>query len=675
MRLRPRTVCRLRSLAFVALVLTFASTNALTQKRGRTERTLATQNKNAENRRRTQALTLLVETAGKARLFDDLYYRARIQMLAGDALWSHDERQARMIFRRAWEAAAASDEAEQEEAKREAGALPGSISKVTDARDEVLARAAARDARLAEIFLRDLSFEKDGTSVDENEPLSRTAWHELSVTGARRLALASELLDAGETRRAVEIAAPAIKEGATTEIITFILRLRERSISDADALYMRLLERAAADPHTDANAVLLLSSPIISPSLLVLIDEYGLLQFRALPLAGTNAASQHSVPQTAQIAFYNLAASVLLRPLPNYIGPTLQEEMARFYAIGRLLPFFENTSAPYVTYAPALRARHSELFNEIEAGPREQVSSQFGVNSLTRAGYVDPLRSQADQLSRATDTAEREHIALAMVRTAVRNKYWDRARRAAAEIEDVERRRAALSFIQVQQIKDINAAYADEKEDGFESVVKFVRESDVPSFAKAWGFAQAAVIAARRRKAQTSQTVAELINEAESYAARVAQGTPERVAAYGVVTTTAARVDAPRAWSLLREFVKAANAVDDFTGEEVSFDLNGNESSDNETAEHFSVEAEAFRLDGIFATMSNLDFDKALAEARALDGDVPQAFATIAIARTVLEKQGSGARSQNEEVENRLHRFSFILTPDSGFCFSFWLLH
>jgi hypothetical protein len=275
----------------------------------------------------------------------------------------------------------------------------------------------------------------------------------------------------------------------------------------------------------------------------------------------------------------------------------------------------------------------------MEASRREQVSSQFGVSSLTPAGYVDPLRSQADQLSRATDTAERERIALAIVRAAARNKFWDRARRAAAEIEDVEKRRAALTFIQVQQIKDISVAYAEEKEDDFESVVKFVREADVPPFARAWGLAQAAVIAARKRNAQTSQTIAGLINEAESYAARVPQRTPERVAAYGVVTTAAARVDAARAWSLLRELVKAANAVEDFTGDEVSFDLTADESSADEIAERFSVEAEAFRLDGIFATMARLDFDKALAESRALDGDVPQAFATIAIAKTVLEKQ------------------------------------
>ncbi|HYE65874.1 MAG TPA: hypothetical protein VD966_09830, partial [Pyrinomonadaceae bacterium] len=53
--------------------------------------------------------------------------------------------------------------------------------------------------------------------------------------------------------------------------------------------------------------------------------------------------------------------------------------------------------------------------------------------------------------------------------------------------------------------------------------------------------------------------------------------------------------------------------------------------------DHFSVTAEAFRLDVVFAKMARLDFAKALAEARSLEGDVPKAIASLAIARTVLE--------------------------------------
>jgi hypothetical protein len=218
----------------------------------------------------------------------------------------------------------------------------------------------------------------------------------------------------------------------------------------------------------------------------------------------------------------------------------------------------------------------------------------------------------------------------------VRNKFWDRARRAAAEIEDEGVRQRALTFIQVHQIKDLLVAYKDEKDDDFESVAKFVREADVPPFAKAWGLAQTAVIAARKRNAQTSRNVSELINEAETYAARVAAGTPERVAAYGVIATSAARLDAARAWELLREVVKAANAVEDFTGDEVSLDLGADEQSAAEDI--FHVEAEVFRLEAIFATMAHLDFDKALAEARALDGEVPKAFAVIAVAQRRLQE-------------------------------------
>ncbi|HKQ52459.1 MAG TPA: hypothetical protein VJT74_08830, partial [Pyrinomonadaceae bacterium] len=318
---------------------------------------------------------------------------------------------------------------------------------------------------------------------------------------------------------------------------------------------------------------------------------------------------------------------------------TMQDLMARFYATGRLLPYFEQATGPHAAYAPTLRARHSELFNEIEAGRREQFSSQFGLSQMARTGYVDPLRSQAEELAHSTDPQERAGIALSMARTAVRNRYWDRARRAAAEIEDEQLRARVLSFIQVHQIKDITRAYEDDQEDDFEGVARFARGADVPPFAKAWGLAQAAVIAARKKKKPDAQAVAGLIAEAEGFASRVEQGTRERVAAYGVVTMAAVRAQPERAWGLLRETVKAANAVADFTGDESSFDLGGE-------AEEFNVEAEVFRLDQIFATMAHLDFDKALAEARALEGGEPQAFATIAVAKS--RSQNSESRSQKE---------------------------
>ena len=63
------------------------------------------------------------------------------------------------------------------------------------------------------------------------EPPRKTAWRELSPAGARRLALAYELLEAGEVFRARTVAAPLINEGVSASLIAFILRLRARSTS------------------------------------------------------------------------------------------------------------------------------------------------------------------------------------------------------------------------------------------------------------------------------------------------------------------------------------------------------------------------------------------------------------------------------------------------------------
>ncbi|MDT5124033.1 MAG: hypothetical protein QOC96_3515 [Acidobacteriota bacterium] len=653
MRSKPRTFC-LRSFVSLALFFAFTSTPALSQlQRGRAKTSSAAQNKDIERARRAQAVDLLIETADKARLFDDLFYRARIQMLAADALWPDDEQQARAIFRRAWEAATAYDKAEREQQATDTGALPSSIEQVTDARDEVLKKVAVRDAKLAGIFLHDLLDEKDNkdkADANKSQPAPRTAWHYLSANGAYRLDLAYQTLNDGQTRNAVQIAAPLINEGVSVEMIEFILSLRERSANDADALYSQLLERAA-DPQTDANAVLLLSAPIVSPGLLVAADEFGSLQFRALRLAANHAAQQ-SIPANMQAAFFNLAASVLSRPAASSNEQlAIQDLMAQFYAIGRLLPYFENSSAPYAMYAPALRLRQNELSNQIEANHREQASSQFNTNSMTQTGATDPLRHYSEELARTTNPAERERIAIQMVKMATSFKSWDRAKRAAAELENEDVRRAALSFIQVNQIKDLTDAFKDEKENDYEGVAKFVREANVPPFAKAWGLAQVAVIASRKRGPQAAQHVTQILNEAESYAARVEQGTPERVAAYSSVLMAAAQLDPPRAWTLLRELVRSANSVEDFTGDDTGIDLTGDENSTDAGALHFSIGADVFRLEIIFATMAHLDFDKALAEARALDGHVPQAFAMIAIAksRSQQEKQNSESRSQKPE--------------------------
>jgi hypothetical protein len=570
-------------------------------------------------------------------------------MYAADALWPLDQERARAIFRRAWEAATASDKAEREADEAESG-LPTNSSEtfVSDARDEVLAKVAARDPQLAGLFLREYMKEREGDetagSAARNKSKPRTPWRELTASSARRLALALELLNRNEPERAAQVAAPLVNEGVSGDLISFILHLREQSASHAEALYVTLLKRTRMDAEADANAVLLLSSPVISPALLVVVDERGSLLYRPISRTTTVPPALPPLSGATRSLFYNVAATVLARPSVQRpdVNP-VREAVALYFTIGRLLAHFER-EAPQ--YAPEMSARQGALLNEIEASRREQLSTQFELSSLTPERADDPLKLEFEKLSRASDEPERDRISLAIVRKAARNRMWDRARRAAAEIKDAGAKRSALSFIAVSEIADITRAYANDKEGDFESLATFVRGADVPPFAAAWGLTQAAFISARAGK---SQPASGLMDEAERYAARVEMGTRQRVTAYALMTTYAARIDSTRAWRLLAETVKAANAVEDYAGDEGSLDLTADENSDeDDSAAHFSIEAEAFRLDRIFATMARLDFEKTIAEARSLRGKVPQALAHIAAARARLEKQETKAADSSQ---------------------------
>ncbi|HYY56707.1 MAG TPA: hypothetical protein VE842_05200, partial [Pyrinomonadaceae bacterium] len=572
-----------------------------------------------------------------ARTFDDLFYRARIQMLAADALWDSDKERARLIFRRAWEAAAASDKAEQEELARESGAVSGATGPfVTEARDEVLLKAAARDPLLAEAFLKDFLKEKTSEkSASQSQPQALTPWRELSAIDAERLGFALDLLERGESNSAAQMAAPLAGRGASADMVAFIIRLREQNAAAADRLYGLLLAQARRDASADANSVLLLSSPIISPELLVVVDERGSLQFRPLPPDDEQTVKAPPVAVGLRNTFYRTAAEILLRPVAMRAAGAqqTQQPLALYVALGRLLPFFEREAAEF---APELRARANALAGEMEQGRRDMLASHFDLERVTPERAGDPLRAPFEQLGRADSETARDRLRLGIVRAAARKRLWDRARRTADEIENAASRRAALTFIAVSQVADLARTYSDAEENDYESIVKFLQGADIPALASVWGYAEAANVAARRKD---SRAALGLLDEAERFAARVDARTRQRVAAYAIVTGVAARLDPQRAWMLLYEVVKAANALEDFAGDDVSLDITAAENSTADAPDNFSVTGEAFRLDLIFATMARLDWTKALSDARALEGRVPQALAFIAIARAALDKK------------------------------------
>src|SRR5687767_10402548 len=126
----------------------------------------ATAEEQKERTRRAQARSLLVALSTDARGFQDQTLRARSLARIADALWQVDTEQARLLFRKAWDAAEGADQEHdrklQEEINQQKTRTGGgfAVSLPPNVRREVLRLAAPKDRALGEEFLEKLKAQK-----------------------------------------------------------------------------------------------------------------------------------------------------------------------------------------------------------------------------------------------------------------------------------------------------------------------------------------------------------------------------------------------------------------------------------------------------------------------------------------------------------------------------------
>jgi hypothetical protein len=588
-------------------------------------------------RGRRQAVAVLLEVSNGAREIEDPYERASVLAFCADALWGADEQTARSLFRRAWEVADESDDAElkQEQQSGRDGDLP---ERFTRARDLALTLAAKHDARLAEGFLRRLNEwleHHESSARDAPEVVKGGASRDIGplnefTQGGPRLALASSLLEEEAYKSAAALAEPTLADGVSGVLIEFLLRLRADAPDEADRLFLRLLERTRADASADANDALLLSSYVLTPRLLAVVDESGSVRFRPLADAG-GAAEAPASSRRALAAFFDTAAAILLRPALPGAAATGGDTVALYFAAGRLLPFFER-EAPQ--YAPALHARRTALAAEIEAARRDALDSQASTQRLTSENPDDPLRPRLEEIERTRDPVLRDHARLQAVREMARRQLWGRALQTAGEIEDEGTRRTARFVIAAAQVASLQDAFADAEADDFEKAATFVRNAELPPALRAYGFAQAAELAARRGRRTRA---AALLEEAFGYVRQTENGTAQRDASALMTATVAARLDSPRAWEALAAAVAALNEDEEFSGDAVRFDLGSHAALSSEEQEALNEVFEPFTIDELFDAAARRNLERAVAEAHALKNELSRARALVASARAALE--------------------------------------
>jgi hypothetical protein len=633
-----------RLLAFALCLSAIAPTLLAQQPSGQTKKP-ATKKAAAEvdpmiEVRRTTAISLVSVLADDARMFRDPMLRARVQARAADALWETDKEKARALFRRAWDEAEAVDAEYGEQRAREASRRGAASSREAGSmRREVLRLAARRDSALGEELLArlDESIKQDSSGAATNAAAGANA-AATNPQGQRfnpddppsamtqRLNLAQQLLEDGDTERAMLFADPALYP-VNTFGMNIMNMLREKDAAAADQRFAALLMRAAGDPLADANSVSLLTSYVFTPFLYVTVRPDGNSHTRRF--RGDNSPPA-TLPAALRDSFLTAAAQILMRPLP----PSDQDRssagrIGAYVVVTRLLPLFDRFAPDK---SPGLRARQSLLAQDTPEQNRRPDDPLLSRGIVPEDRNRDSVADTLSRLDTAKNSNERDMIYFRAAMNAL-DRDAAQARELALKIEDVDTRKQLLAFMAFQLVSE---AVRNKKP---EDALRLARGEELTTVQRAWAFTEAARLMSKSQPGRAT----EVLDEATAEARRIDDASPDRVRALIAVATQLVELDRSRTWELMNEIVKSSNALADFSGEDGGLTLRVEFKGGGAMTSNHDVES--FDLSGIFAALAREDLDRTVTLARTLKGESPRSVAMLAIARTVLVKRTEHAAS------------------------------
>ena len=617
-RATPTTTMKYLNLVFCLLVVVTATQAQTADKPTPPKKTAEAELELKE--RRAKARSLLVALSSDARTFHDETLRARSLARIADALWQVDTEQARLMFRKAWDAAEAadteSDKKLQEEIRQQKSRSGGGFATnlPPNVRREVLRLAARRDRVLGEEFLEKLRVQKleAGTSA-----LTKPNPNNLNEAMSQRLSVARELFENGDMERALQFAEPVLAL-VTMESIDFLSDLREKNANVADARYAALLASSTNNQQADANTVSLLSSYIFTPHLYITFNG-----------TSTSSSSMSSTITPAAVspelrnAFFQTAATILLRPLPAPGQPdqTTAGIDGKYLVIKRVLPFFEQSAPPAMV--ESLRGHMSALNTIVSDNAHKYDEDTLNSGLKAERPAVDREQSLLDRIDRAKTSADRDSLYIQLANLVSRSGDL-RAREYISKIEDTELRKQAQAYMD----GSLTIFFVEKKKT--DQALEMVQKGELTQLIKTWALAQMAKVFAKTDK----DKALELVDEAATEARRLKVSDPNLPRALMAVANAYKVIDPARVWDATFDAVKAANSAEGFTGEDGELVVKFQSKAGSSV---HSNDVPDFDLEGIFKDLALQDYDRAVELARGFQGEGPRAVATIAIARAILE--------------------------------------
>ena len=560
--------------------------------------------------------------ADEARSYKDLELSARVLARSADALWDVDPDRARILLRRAWEAAEKADAPE--DIGPSNGSAPAMLIAMRrgdggDSRSEVLNIAVRHDRALADEFLEKLkeavakAAEKVTSDVSRSVNDSWTTLDEMS----KRLSIAQRLLNDNQPEKAFEFAAPAL-ETVNEPSISFLSRLRLLNPALADKQFMRLLSRADWDPTSDANTVSGLSSYAFTPGMYLTFAADG--GVRWAPAMET--ITTPNLPAEVRSAFFRVAASILLRPLPRPDQDlTSAGLIGKYIVIKRLLPLFEQ-------YAPDTAvALHSQLTALAKQGSDTIVDADDFLLSqgiIRDADSRTVLERLQERVDRAKSERERDEIyadAAAILAVAANPAAQD----IADKIENTYRREVARQYVDISLLR---MALAKKNS---AAALKLAKADSLTHPQRTWAYLQIA----RLLMASDRTRALELLEEALAEARRIDDDDAKRALLVTGLATQFLAADLIRAWEVANEAVKAANACEVFSGETNGLSVALVTSSGLKLID---LDSSALNLSVLFSSLAKQDLTRASDLAKSFKYEAPRAAAILAVASAAIAK-------------------------------------
>lgn len=565
------------------------------------------------------AIQVVSSLADEARSYKDESLSVRVQARAADVLWNADRVLARALFMRAWEAAQTIDKEGKRRNKEERERFlskrggTGFIPAPPNLRAEVLRLAYLHEPALAEDFLAKMEEEN---KREEEDSTVASHWDPTEPPDAivRRLQLARQLLENGETQKAIVLAEPGLNR-VTSQGVMFLVTLRQKNAGFADRLFNLLLEKTSSDPIADATSVSLLSTYVFTPSVFVTSTKNGLLMN-----PWTEQLPPPSLSSELRAKFFSVAGEILLRPLePGMLELTSAGVAGTYFTIKRLLPLFEQNDP---STAIALQSRLNTLAqgsdNLIPTSQRGFENAGFKSNA-TKEDDPEEALSHLDSAS----TRQRNHLyAMAAKAAAIKNDA--KAREFAEKIEDSDLKKDVTTFVDFMLISKALALRDLEK------ALQLIRTAELSHFQRAWAYSEMAALS----KSSAPDDSMNLLLQAEKEAERIgasAEGAEASVA----IARRAAEIDPTGKWYKLQEAIKAVNRASDYTGEENEISV-GFRSQNNIV--QMQIAAPTISFSALIGNLAEDDIYRAVEMAKNVTGESPRAFSLLASARAAFDK-------------------------------------